>query len=88
MGWKRLWISIEESTSDELRESMEIFSAGMRIRNELLKYKNKWKFSGSLTSTFEKPLQLSFLLQTILFGKHALNRLMNPPPSFPFPISA
>ena len=57
MGWKRLWISIEESTSDELRESMEIFSAGMRIRNELLKYKNKWKFSGSLTSPFEKPPQ-------------------------------
>ena len=59
------------TNNKELNESMEIYSLAMKIRKELLEYKDKWSFSGDLTTGYQKPSLLSFLLQTMLFGKHA-----------------
>ena len=57
--------------SVENSESMQILFVAKLIRQELLQYKDKWKYCGDLTSEYHKPPLLSFLLQYILFGKDA-----------------
>ena len=45
----------------------------MTIRRELLVFESKWNFSVDLSVGYQKPPMLSFMLQTLLFGKHGPN---------------
>ena len=66
-------VDLSLSYDNDLKETMDILSIANLLQNELLASKDKWKFSGDLTSGFEKPLLLSFFLENLLFRKHDSN---------------
>ena len=56
---------------DGLGETMSICSVVEILRKELLEYRDKWSFTGDLTSGYKKPPVTSFFLKMLLFGKNA-----------------